>query len=278
MMKWTRFKIVFLVAVLFPAAAWAKTSSTLIAFDQLAASGHPVWIKVRLVSGSLAPRPVSGERIEFRDGDRLLSQSLSGGDGLASARFTPPRAGLHVISVRLADNPRYEAEPSELILESRAGGAPILIHLSSIQASSRPPAVPFSPAPSPEAMPEAAAVLKEISGRQPIVFLEWGPEGMWPRTRDWLTNEDFPKAPLWIWTLPPSGRADRLTERLDEIRRTGFGAVSTVITGSVADAEEFSSLGLRVILVSEDEEGAGLPAGVRRTTVWKGIPALLKRP
>ena len=257
------------------------TAASIIAFDQLSQPNQPVRLAVRLVTGGLSftRRPISGERIEFLLKDRSLGQTLTGGDGMAVKSFTPSRPGLYLITARLVENPRYEAEPAELYVACRKASDPILlIAISSVRTPSRPPAIPFSPAPSSEAMPEAARMLAKLSERYQLVYLETGDEVLGPETKDWLAREDFPPAPLFVWPLPAEAerRARRFAERLQEIRDEGWRNIPAGITRSASDAEGLAGMKITAIVMTEEDDDLELPKTVKKVTTWKGVPSLLK--
>jgi hypothetical protein len=274
--------IVLFLLVVPPHPVSARPSASIIAFDQLIQPNQSVRLAVRLVTGGLSfvRRPISGERIEFMLEDRSLGQTLTGGDGMAVRRFTPSKPGLYVITVRLVENPRYEADAAELVVACRRASHPILpIALSSVRTPSRPPAVPFSPAPSSEAMPEAAKVLSKLSDRYQLVYLETGDEALGPEAKDWLARQDFPPAPLFVWPLPGESarRDERFAERLQEIRDEGWKNVPAGITRSAADAEGLARMKIKAIVMAEEDDEIELPRTARKVTTWKAVPLLLKR-
>ncbi|MBI3610236.1 MAG: hypothetical protein HY204_05990 [Nitrospirae bacterium] len=259
----------------------ARPSAAIIAFDQLVRPHRPVRLEVRLVTGglSLVRRPISGERIEFLLNDRSLGQTLTGGDGMAVKSFVPEKPGLYVITVRLVENPRYEADAAELYVACRTGSYPVFpVLISSTRTPSKPPAIPFSPVPSSEAMPEAAKVLAQLSNRYQILYIEAGNEALLPETREWLASQDFPSAPLFTWRLPgeSAGRDERFVERLQDIRDKGFTNIPAGISRSAADAEGLLKMKIRAIIMAEEDDDQELPKGAKKVTAWKAVPPLLK--
>ncbi len=260
----------------------ARPSASIIAFDQLIQPNQPVRLSVRLVTGGLSfvRRPISGERIEFLIEDRSLGQTLTGGDGMAVKRFTPSKPGLYVITVRLVENQRYEADAAELVVACRNNSDPILpVSLSSVRIPSNPPAVPFSPAPSSEAMPAAAEVLSKLSDRYQLVYLETGDEALGPDVKDWLARQEFPPAPLFVWPLPGEAdqRAERFAERLQEVRNEGWANIPAGITRSATDAEGLIKMKVKAIVMTEEDDDIELPKTAKKVTAWKAVPLLLKR-
>jgi len=262
-------------------AVSARPSASIIVFDQLSRPNQSVRLAVRLVTGGLSfvRRPISGERIEFLVGDRSLGQTLTGGDGMAVRTFTPDRPGLYRIAVRLVENPRYEAEPDDLIVACRKESHPILlVSLSSVRTPGHPPAVPFSPAPSAEAMPEAAKILAKLSDRFQIVYLETGDESLRPGVKDWLDRQSFPPAPLFIRPLPGEAerRMEEFSEWLKELRSEGWRNIPAGITRSSEDAEGMARRKIKPIVMAEEDDEIELPRTARKVTEWEAVPPLLK--
>lgn len=259
----------------------ARPSVSIIVFDQLAQPNQSVRLSARLVTGGLSfvHRPISGERIEFMLEGRSLGQTLTGGDGMAVKPFTPSKPGLYIIAVRLVGNPRYEADPVELYIACRKATDPILpVALSSVRAPSKPPAIPFSAAPSSEAMPEAAKVLSKLSNQYQLVYIETGDEAIGPDLKDWLARQDFPPAPLFVWALPgeTDGRAERFVERFRELRGEVWANIPAGITRSAADAEGLARMKIPVIVMAEVDDEIDLPKSARKVTSWKAVPTFLK--
>jgi hypothetical protein len=259
----------------------AKSSASIIALDQLIQPNQSARLSVRLVTGGLSfvRRPISGERIEFMLKGRSLGQTLTGGDGLAVKNFIPSKPGLYVITARLVDNPRHEADAAELYVACRAGSVPILlVALSSVRTPIHPPAVPFGPAPELEAMADAVPVLSKLSDQYQLVYFESGDESLKPESREWLNSQDFPAAPLLVWSSPagPDEGAERFAERLQEIRDNGWKNIRAGITRSAAEAEALTGMKIKTIVMAEEDEDLALPKGAKTTGNWKSIPSVVK--
>jgi hypothetical protein len=281
-MSWFRFIFIGLVLLFFSVnVVSARSSASIIAFDQITQPNQPVRLAVRLVTGglSLVHRPISGERIEFMLKNRSLGQTLSGGDGLAVISFVPSTSGLNVVTVRLVESPRYEADAAELYVACRKASVPILfVTLSSVQTLSEPPSIPFNSTPSSDAIPEAVKVLSGLSKRYQLLYLETGDEALIPETKDWLIHRDFPPAPLYVWSMPNDAerRTERIVERLQEIRDAGWTNISAWITRSTEDVEAISSLKIKAVVMAEEDDDNETPEGAKKVTGWKAVPAALK--
>ncbi len=270
------------VAMLVAAApASARSAATLIALDKISAPDQTVRLEARLVTGGLSfvQRPIGGERIEFLLEDRSLGETLTGGDGLAVKIFRPPRAGLWTVTARLVESPRYEAEPTELIVATRPRAHPILlVHLSSLRTPSRPPAVPFMAKPTAEAMPDAVQVLSDLSRRYQLLYLESGGEALISETKAWLANHSFPPAPLFLWPLPTQGafRTEQVYERVLELKEEGWFNLTAGISRSVSDVEGLRRGEIGAVLIAEEDEDPELPPGAKRVIKWREVPSVLR--
>jgi len=270
------FSTVFLTA----SQVSARSSASIIAFDRITQPNQPVRLAVRLVTGglSLVRRPISGERIEFILKNRSLGQTLSGGDGMAVKNFVPSAPGLYVVTVRLVQSTRYEADSAELYVASRKASVPILfVALSSVRTPGEPPSIPFNSTSSSDAMPEAVKVLSGFSKRYQLLFYETGDEGLIPETKDWLIRQDLPRAPLYVWAMPSEaeGRTERFVERLQEIRDAGWTNLSAGITRSSEEAEALSNLKIRAVVMADEDDDMPIE-GAKKVTDWKSVPSVLK--
>lgn len=273
--------LIVLVSVSFADTVSARSSALIIPIDQLTQPGQPTYLEVRLRTGgfSFIQRPISGELVEFLIGDQVIGRSLASGRGIAVRKFTPTEPGLYVVTVRLVENPRYEAESVELIVACRKHSDPILlIHLSSVKDPADPPEIPFLPSPIQEAMPEAARILTELSKTRQLLYFDSGKEKLLPEQKIWMVDEDFPQAPLMAWDLSggASAHTDRLTDRLDALKAEGWKNLSAGISRSALDAEVFIAQGIRAIVMAEEGDDPELPEGVGVVTNWTEIPAALR--
>lgn len=257
----------------------AKASARLVLLDQWVAQGSPVFLRVRLISGagSLIQSAISGERIEFQVNGRSLGPALTGGDGLAAVRYAPPKTGTYTIKAVLADNPRYEAEEAEaLLLYGAIPRKVIVVSIESTKTVPEPPRFPFSRSEPPKPMPKAAQVLTELSKKYQLIYMQGGEEARFLETRQWLSEQDFPHAPLFVWRLSEKeeARTDQVAEELGAYK--ALGRFSLGITRSPAEALAFQSLGIPAVVIVEEDEEVEIPKGARTITDWDAVPALVK--
>jgi hypothetical protein len=271
---------VFLVfAFPLPVAA-AKATANLILFDQWVGPDQSVLIRARLISGggSLIQSKISGERIEFNIDGQALGPVLTGGDGIAAARYLPPRRGTYVIKATLVDNPRYEAQEAEaLLLYGRVGRKVIVVALDSTQTLQESPPFPFIPSPPPQPMSNVNSVLDKLSEEYQLIYVLSGEDVQLLKIREWLYEKKFPKAPLFAWRLSMKSetRTRKMMEQLGQLK--SFTHLYLGITRSVADVKAFLSLGMKAVFLSEEEDVVR-PEGSKVITEWDALPLLINKP
>jgi len=261
--------------------ASTESPASIVPFDQLVPPGRSVRISVRLVAAGLSfvRQPISGERVEFFHRGRSLGRALTGGDGIAVREFSPTTPGLHVIEVRLTENPRYGAGPAQLDVACVSGPTPVLlVELSSIRGKGLPPLNPFSVVRPPEAMADAAKTLATLSRQYQIVYFVTGDEAGIPEDKAWISSSDLPPAPLMAWTLSggPDASSERFAERIREFRAAGAKNISGGITRSKEVAEALERLKVRTIVMVEEGDDLDWPGTAKKTASWKEISSILK--
>lgn len=262
-----------------PTAEAAKASTRLVLLDQWVAQGSPVWLRARLVSGtgSLLQSVISGERIEFQVNGRSLAPALTGGDGLAVVRYAPSKTGTYEIKAVLVSNPRYEAEEAQaLLLYGAIPRKVIVVSIEATQTTPKPPRFPFSRSEPPKPMPKAAQVLTELSAKYQLIYIQGGDEARFLETRQWLSDQDFPRSPLFVWRLPDSeeARTDQVADELGAFK--ALGRFSLGVTRLPTEALAFQSLGIPAVVIVEEDEEVEIPEGAKTITGWDTVPALVK--
>ena len=187
-------------------------------------------------------------------------------------RFSPPQAGLYTIKAQLVENPRTESEDAEGLLLFGSVGQPIIV--ISVDSIKRP--VPSGPFPfsgwgSQKPMPKASQILRQLAETYQMIYIESGNNLKHLLTRDWLDREDFPKAPLFVLspTDDPEERTEQTIRELEKCQ--GAGAFFMGITRSADEAKAFKTMGMRVVVLSEDEENK-FPKGTQVIKKWEGVP------
>ncbi|HSG06225.1 MAG TPA: hypothetical protein VLB09_07490 [Nitrospiria bacterium] len=268
--------------VLGSAEVHAASQAVLHPEDRLVKTGEEVMLRVRLMSGGLGflQRPVSGERVEFFLGERILGQALTDGNGWGVRRFKPSEEGTITVGVQLPETARFKAAPVDLILSVIPPSTPLLlVHLSTTRTPSLPPAVPFSPAPVPEPMEGAVEDLEALSEDFQLVYLETGSENLTPRFREWVFGQGFPDAPLFVWPAPgpPEAAKGIIKDRIGGLKEAGWINFEAGVTRAAPIAEALKELNIKsVMMVEEDQDAEEIPEGVKTVTAWKNLSAFLR--
>jgi hypothetical protein len=128
--------------------------------------------------------PKGGELVEFIINEKSLGKNLSGGDGYAFREFTPARTGLYKISAKSKNE-----SGNGFLLSLKKGSEIVFID---VEGSLFPP---FS---STESMPGSQKVVKAISKRFNIVYMQ---SGMFSviTLKKWLVKNSFPESPVLSW-------------------------------------------------------------------------------
>jgi hypothetical protein len=259
------------------AESTSGATARLILQDQWVSEGSPVWLRARLVTGSLFRSVVSGERVEFKINDRSFGPVLTGGDGVAAARYAPPKRGTYEIKAILADNPRYRAEEARAVLiYGTISRKVIVLSLEAAKTLVKPPPFPLMPPEPPQPMPQAVRVLTELSQKYQLIYIQSGDEAILMTTRDWLSGQDYPKAPVFVWRLSEAeeARTEQLTEELKPF--SALGRFAFGITRSPAEARAFQALGIQAILILEEDEEVEVPEGVKTAADWDAVLQAVK--
>lgn len=147
-----------------------------------------------------------GEVIEFFVEGKSLGRTLSGGDGLAFRQFVPPGPGLYHVTARSGNE-----EGTGVLLALRKGAGIVFIDLEGSVLEG-----PFSGRP----MSGSRKVIKEISRRFPVVFLQSGFAGT-RMLKEWLKENGFITSPVVLW---------KNGVIFDEMREKGF-TIKAIIGG-----------------------------------------------
>jgi len=261
----------FLSTILTPHPSYAQAAARFIPQDMLATPGEEVWLRVRLESSRLLmpSRPVSGERVEFRKGDKLLGTALTGGDGTAALKYRPASAGIQRIQVVLPQGGDYRADPGEIRVAVWPRGKPLLfVDLSATEDLPEQPTPLFGvPTDNPAPRPGGAESLKRLDSRYGVIYLV--PPDRLLRVREWLDHHRFPLGPMVIWE-----GSGNLPRRWTEKGRNLRGG----ITASSDAAEAFRREGVRsILLVSRQEKKKEKSEKILKVADWEEVERFLLR-
>ena len=199
------FLSLFLFAAL-PFPTHARCSAYIVVPDKLAFPEDRLFIEAHLYRGGLLKilqMGISGELLRFYNpAGELLTTVLTDRSGFSRIPFSPNSPctpGIYPVSVRLAKNSRFSAEPETGHLFIRHKNKPLFFSmiegvLRTEQFSSFPlqETEPVAP------RPDSATALTRISPYYTLVYLSMTSQSSLDKTRQWLTGHKFPLAPLYL--------------------------------------------------------------------------------
>ncbi len=179
----------------------AGSKAAVVVRDRLCVPGEETTIEATLYRGGLFglfTEGVQGELLCFFDPQgNPLDNRLTDPSGSARTRFTVGAAGRYTVTVRLADNPRYSAEPAAGLLFVRERETPLLFVMVESGLMPRISAPwPVRDLKEIAAEPSSAEALSEVAGCRVLVYLTQTPRPSAERVRSWLTDRGYPPGPL----------------------------------------------------------------------------------
>jgi hypothetical protein len=283
--------VVMVCGIFVNTPAFPATTVRIIAFDNIALPDQPVSLEASLrrsgLLGMLHP-PIGGEVLLFyRKEANLLGEKLTDVGGVARIPYRTTKPGIYPFTVRLKENPRYQAEPSEaslfvrdpnhclffVVAEETLGG------MGSLEFLLKPPEK-ILPA------PNSCDVLTRLSHHYDIVYLTALDRNSSGKMRKWLHTHKYPKAPLWPVSSSLWNTAVKDAEPLE-------GAILSlwenhkhpayVVVGTKALARAMSKKKLRVFLLNPQQDSTGGEQTKRQCNCnefcqihgWKEIEACL---
>ena len=227
------------------------------AFDSLADPGKPVDLIVRLMLLKKW-QGIEGVTVEFDLADKHLGKAKTDKDGYARVAWTPPQAGDYKIMASITgvsdegNKKLLELEAASLLVAARAKDAKfIVIDLDhTVVQSSFFRVLTFGARP----MPGAAKVVTELAKSHSIIYLTHRPDLLASKSKDWLSDNGFPQAPLLVSTLKEAfGDSGKYkTGRIKTLRKE-FPGVNIGIGDKFSDAEAYVDNGLQAYLIPHYE-------------------------
>jgi hypothetical protein len=183
-----------------PAAIWVR--------DRLCVPDEEVTIEATLYRSGLFglfTEGVQGELLCFYDPQGIpLDNRLTDPSGSARTRLTAGTPGRYAVTVRLADNPRYSAEPATGLLFVAERERPLIFVM--VESALQPPISTPWPVRDPgkiAAEPGSTEALSDVAGCHVLVYLTQTPEPSASRVRSWLEDRDYPPGPIAFLEPPP---------------------------------------------------------------------------
>lgn len=159
----------------------ATVLSDVIVHDMVVLRGQEIMLKAETKGKFLSK---GGEVVELFVDKKSIGKTLSGGDGFAFRRFTPIKDGIYLITVKSGKD-----EGNGLLLSLKRGDRIIFIDVEGSLFEGL-----FSKKP----RKESQEIIKKISKRFPVVFLQTGLSGI-KAVKIWMKENGFIILPVIPW-------------------------------------------------------------------------------
>jgi len=161
-------------------AGKSTVEAEVIVYDAVTPSGAAVTLKA-VTKGSFFPE--GGKVVEFFADGKKIGRTLSGGDGYAFLKYTPPLPGIKVLKAS------SDGESDEgTILATKKQERVVIIGLESSL---------FTYPLSFEPLPEGKEAMQQLKTRFKVIYVSTTVGAK--RAREWLRAEDFPVFPVLNW-------------------------------------------------------------------------------
>ena len=260
------------------AGAVERDALTLSVKDSLTLPNQSTTIEARLVAKSLLTSSgLGGEPLELVVENKVVTTTMTGGDGKAFLTYTPKAQGVVPVHVRVGSSPRVSAAEGQANLVVWELRNPIVvIELAALidePSSPRPlPAIGLTLESEPRPMPDAAEELGKLTRFYYrviyVVSLPAGADGFHAGTkvREWLKTHGFPTG--YVLVLPSGENA--LGTKIDELHAAGWKTIKTGIGRTKAFAEAFLQRRLAAVIVPEPPQDEA-PRKAKVAKDWKDV-------
>jgi len=223
------------------------------ALDTLAYPNEEVDLTARLQGRRLSGLP--GAELGFYRGEELIGKATTNADGYAKVGWTPPKAGDYAFEVRVLSPPDDESAQNA----AKVSAAPLLvaardkdtqfsvIDLDHTVVDSSFLWVLLGGA---DPMRGAADAVQRLEKRYSLIYLTHRPDILTRKSKLWLSEHGFPRAPLMVSGLTDvfgdSGKFK--TAKLRALRES-FPNVRVGIGDKLSDAQAYVDNGLTAYLI-----------------------------
>jgi hypothetical protein len=286
--------LLFLLTVM--ASSRALASATLVVPDKLCLPGEEIYVGATLYRGGLLgflPGGIQGELLRFFDpqGD-LLRSMLTDPSGTARIRYKAGIPGRYPITVRLAENPRYSAEPTTGNVFVQEQRVPLLFVTveEGLMPTMPTPLLPKDPQ-EVEAQPGSVKALSEMAPCHVLVYLTHWPKPSSHQIRSWLEDKGYPPGPIFFLDRPLLGgivsEAPAPDTDLLESLWKERSIPANLVTRDSRLAEAAAAKGVHVLLLTAETSANGNPLkekeeqgengkeeSIASVQEWAAIPSL----
>ncbi|MFW6132665.1 MAG: hypothetical protein ACOC8F_02120 [Planctomycetota bacterium] len=222
------------------------------AFDTLAYPGKPVDVAARLQSARNL-KGIEGATMGFYLHDRLLAEARTDADGYGRFSWTPPEPGDYAMRVRVlsvpdaADEELTELPPAPLLVAATPKQTELcVIDLDHTVVDSGFFRVLIGGA---RPMRGAADVVARLARRYQVVYLTHRPNILTAKSKQWLTDHDFPSAPVLVSELRDVLDSGEFKTGKLKAMRASYPNVRVGIGDKLSDAQAYVDNGMVAVLV-----------------------------
>jgi len=228
------------------------------AFDTLAYPNEPIELAANLQS-IRNMKGIAGVTVAFYDGKELIDTARTDAAGLATAQWTPPKAGNYAFTARIVKAPdgapkaMGDVTPAPLLVAARNKDEKfVVIDLDHTVVDSSFFRVLTLGA---KRMADSVEVTNRIAGLYSIVYLTHRPELLTRKSKSWLKNNGYPEGPLLVSELKQAlGDSGKFkTAKLTDLRKA-FANVKIGIGDKPSDAHAYVDNGLTAYLIPHYKE------------------------
>lgn len=228
----------------------AKDGYLFSSYDTIVPPGKEAQVRVRLQSGDFL-KDERGYVVHFMRDGKLYKVAQTDRDGAASIAFTPDKPGDYVFTAQLQPKGFKHEPPAgvEVLVSCRQKDAPILIVDldKTLVAGGFGQVLTGSPPP----MELSVEVMDRLSKDYVIVYLTQRPDAMGPKSKAWLKEHKYPRAPLLLAETGKllAGNEKYKSKAIKNVAQE-FGNIQIGIGDKRTDAIAYRQNGLKTYLIS----------------------------
>ncbi len=222
------------------------------AYDAVTVPGTPASVQARLEKGTFLD-DVEGEHLIFRGPGDFYAYVPTNDEGFATLELTARQTGDFAFRVTVPPDfsdrhDRKPPAPASILLAARPATQPVVvIDLDkTLVASGFWEVLTGDPQP----MPHALNVVNRLATNHTLVYLTHRPALLGPKSRAWLEQHGFPRAPLLLARKEDllRGNLDYKKRRLERLGQL-FGDLHVGLGDKVSDMQAYLGAGMEAVLL-----------------------------
>ncbi len=255
-----------------------RVAANLMVEDVLAMPGKRIQLKAFLFREGLLGKRVGlgGENVEFFVQNRLIGESMTGGDGNAYIEFVPRLRGNLMIKARVLESSRVLDQEATGLLAAWEKRRPILlVDLEALLPSDQQGETLESllqaafgkdsfPAPESGASSELEKLGKFYYN---IIYLHRSKSGSKEYLRDWLNKHQFPTGVPMVAQAGP----EAFVTFLEKLKADGWENVTAGIGRTVEFAQVLVERRIQTVIIQETDSHEAFPRRAKLVTGWEKV-------